>query len=83
MSTVITPEDVAEIVGNHDIVCNSRKEDPKKLAVAFVRIVHDHEDKHYDYWASICDRHIALLQAGRLFCNVCSTPLSFKSIEWL
>jgi hypothetical protein len=83
MNTVITPKDVEEIVGNLDIFCNSQKENPKKTAVAFVRIIHEHYGKHYDYWAPICDRHCAALQAGRLLCNVCETPLSYKSIEWL
>ena len=83
MNTVITPKDVEDIVGHHDIVCNSKVEEPKKAAVAFVRIVHDHFERHYDYWAPICDRHIAKLQAGALLCNACSKPLSFSRIEWL
>lgn len=83
MNVVITPKDIESIVGTHDIVCNSSKEDPHRPAVAFVRIIHSHSELHYDYWAPICEKHVTLLQAGRLYCNVCNAPFEYKAIEWL
>ena len=80
MSTVITPEDLKEVVGNLNIKCSSTTCERK--AVACVNIEHECS-RSYMKWVYMCQGHYNSLQAGTLVCKFCGKVLPCVETVWL
>ncbi len=80
MSTVITPEDLKDVVGSLNIKCSSRSHD--KSAIACVNITHNCT-KSYMKWVYMCQPHYNSLSAGVLICKFCAETLPCLETVWL